>query len=98
MRERKTSPVTIRIEPLRTSSGNKNPNQIAIYTEDYVAFQSYGTTVAKKEYGGKVYIDPTVYRYSRTTMKYLCQFLDVESMKDVEKKLKSGEYEFELLN
>ena len=83
-----------RVQPLKTPAGNPSNSQFAIFVDNGVLFQSYNTLVAMKTLDGKVYIDPQGYRYSRTTMRYLCQFLGEDSIRDIDEKLKNGEYEF----
>ena len=60
-------------------SGNPVANQYEIETDKYDIFQSYQTIIAKKERGflGKVILDDHSWNYSRTTLKYLKQFLKV---------------------
>jgi len=61
-------------------------NQVIIKGE----FYSYDTLIAfTKE--GQIYLT-SKWDYSRTTLKYLCQFLGVKSKKDIEQGIKEGKY------
>ena len=51
-------------------------NQFSIETEEGNYFQSYRTMVAFKPIGGEVILDTNAWEYSRTTTKYLRQWLD----------------------
>ena len=82
-------------------SGNPVANQYEIETDKYYIFQSYGSVIAKKERGflGKVILDPYYWNYSRTTLKYLKQFLGVNlSSKEIEERIKNGTYKTANLN
>ncbi len=70
-------------------SNREVPNQFIITDDKTEVFQSYKTTVIKI-IGGKTYID-SGYPFSKTTSKYASQFLG-ESSKDINRKIKSGEY------
>jgi len=69
-------------------------NQIVINTKDGVYFQSYDSIVAFKGNDGKVVLGKD-YRYSRTTMKYLIQFLDKDSIKEVDALVKNGTFKID---
>ncbi len=56
------------------STGREVANQFIIEHEGKVYFQSYQTIIAVKE-AGKIIIDTNAENYSRTTSKYLYQFL-----------------------
>lgn len=74
-------------------------NQFIIRTRDGVYFQSYQTVIAyEPNNGGNTVLDKHSYDYSRTTMKYLCQFLNVDSINDVRKGIENGAYELDSLN
>lgn len=82
-------------------SGNPVANQYEIETDKYYIFQSYNTIIAKKERGflGKVILDPYYWNYSRTTLKYLKQFLGINiSSKEIEQRIKNGTYKTRNLN
>lgn len=81
-------------------SYNNIPNQFIIYDDNKTYFQSYRSIIVKierTETGVKTYLDPIYYNYSRTTSKYRNAFLG-ESTKQIESKIKSGEYILENLN
>lgn len=59
------------------STGREIANQFIIEHEGKVYFQSYATIIAMKE-AGKITIDTSAENYSRTTSKYLYQFLDTD--------------------
>jgi hypothetical protein len=53
-------------------------------------FQSYQTVVAFTSYCGNHFIDERYYKYSKTTSKYLSEFLG-SSAKEIAKAIKSGD-------
>lgn len=57
------------------STGREIANQFIIEDGNKVYFQSYKTVIAVKE-AGKITIDTNAENYSRTTSKYLYQFLN----------------------
>lgn len=59
------------------STGREIANQFIIEDGGKVYFQSYNTIIAMKE-AGKITIDTDAENYSRTTSKYLYQFLDTD--------------------
>jgi hypothetical protein len=71
-------------------------NQFIIYGDNFTAFQSYSTIIVKEQ-GGKTYLDANSWNYSTTTCKYRNQFLG-ETKKEIEAKIKSGEYILTNLN
>lgn len=82
-------------------TGNPVANQYEIETDKYHIFQSYQTIIAKKERGflGKVILDAHYWNYSRTTLKYLKQFLGANiSSKEIEERIKNGTYKTRNLN
>ena len=83
---------------MKNRNGNTVQNQFEIYTDDGVYFQSYRSIIAFKPCGGKTQLDETYWDYSRTTSKYLNQFLRVSGKKEIEQKIKAGEYELAKLN
>ncbi len=87
-----------RIYNMKSPSGNDAPNQFEIYTDAGVYFQSYRSIIAFKPCGGKIQLDETYWDYSRTTGKYLNRFLRVSGKKEIEQKIKAGEYELANLN
>ena len=58
-------------------TGREIPNQFIISHEGKIYFQSYQTIIAMKE-AGKITIDTNAENYSRTTSKYLYQFLNTD--------------------
>ena len=71
-------------------TGNAVPNQFEIQTDDGVYFQSYSSIIAFKPLGGTYVLDETYWDYSRTTRKYLCQFLRMNK-KEIISKIDSGD-------
>lgn len=55
-------------------AGNAVANQFIITTNNGTYFQSYSSIVAKVDKNGQVWLS-SYWDYSRTTMKYLYQFL-----------------------
>lgn len=60
-------------------SGESVKNQFEIYTPKGRYFQSYRSMIAFVDNNGKIYLDEYFYNYSRTTSKYLTQFLDINT-------------------
>jgi hypothetical protein len=83
---------------MKSPNGNDVPNQFEIYTEEGTYFQSYRSIIAFVPLSGKIQLDETYWDYSRTTSKYLNQFLCVSGKKEIEQKIKAGEYELANLN
>lgn len=52
-------------------------------------FQSYNALVCIRDYVGRIFIDERYYQYSKTTSKYLSQFLGMDS-KEIAKAIKDG--------
>ena len=91
---------TLKVRNMTSSRGNTVPNQFILAGHNVSFFQSYDSTIAKEEYtanGKEVTLDQVYWDYSRTTAKYLGQFLG-ESMKDVRRKVKDGTYKLDDLN
>ncbi len=91
--------MNVRVENMRTASGGYAANQFKIWTDDGVIFQSYRSIIAKRQAGNRsrgAYIitlyEPYWNMYSATTNRYLLQFLNEDSIRDVRAKVKSGEY------
>ena len=59
-------------------------NQVIVHNENNSFFSSYGTIIAKKE-NGVITLDEKYWNYSKTTIKYLSQYLGVGGKKDIEK-------------
>lgn len=76
--------------------GNAVRNQFVIYDNNKITFQSYSTTICTIE-NGKVSVNRSMWQYSRTTAKYLYQFLrangwKVYRNKDVQKLIDNGTF------
>lgn len=80
----------MKVENMRSSRGNKVPNQFIITDNGDEYFQSYRSIIAKRS-KGKIYLDDVFWDYSRTTGKYRNEFLG-EGIAETRKKIKSGEY------
>lgn len=75
----------------------KSPQQVIVtinYNEHW--FFSYGTLIAK-EIKHEITLDEYYWNYSRTTSKYLAEFLGVTNL-ELHKNVKNGIYKFENLN
>ena len=72
-------------------------NQFEVYTDEGVYFQSYDSVVAFKPYNSEEKIRVGVdWDYSRTTMKYVGQFLDqntAKTKKDIKDKVILVDYD-----
>lgn len=62
---------------ISNNTGREIANQFIIEDGNKVYFQSYQTIIAKKE-AGKITIDTDAENYSKTTSKYLYQFLNTD--------------------
>ena len=83
---------------MKSSRGNKVPNQFLVWTEDdTLYFQSYQTIIARRDTKGAVTLDKNRWDYSHTTGKYRNLFLR-ETKKETLKKIETGEYQLEDLN
>ena len=60
-------------------TGNPVANQFEIYTPEGKYFQSYRSIIAFVSNCGKIILDEYYHDYSRTTSKYLTQFLDMNT-------------------
>tara|TARA_R100000781_G_scaffold90078_1_gene55560 strand:+ start:338 stop:622 length:285 start_codon:yes stop_codon:yes gene_type:complete len=85
---------------ISSRSGKAVPNQFEIETDKYYIFQSYNSTIAvKSKWNYKVILDPQYWDYSATTLKYLKQFLGINSSKkEIENYIEQGIYETKNLN
>lgn len=82
-------------------TGEKVANQYIIDDGENTFFQSYETIIAMyPNYDDtKITLDKDSWDYSVTTLKYLKEFLAVTiSKKEIEKKIKTGEYKLDNLN
>ena len=102
----------MKVQNMTSAKGNKIANQFIITGYEDVAvetamgmlndsqyfevFQSYGSTIVKKQ-DGKVELDEATWDYSVTTGKYRNQFLG-ETKKETQAKIDSGEYILTNLN
>ena len=82
---------------MKTSTGGSASNQFEAFYENAIVFQSYDSLIAIKfndkvseKFKGKVVICSD-YKYSNTTSKYRCAFLD-EKIKDTDKKIENETY------
>ena len=74
---------------------NMAPNQTVAYTTIGKVFFSYGTKVcAILNSEDIIYLTPN-YRASKTTMRYVCEFLGVFSIRDVDKMIEEGKAKIE---
>lgn len=85
------------IENMRSNQGHEVPNQFKIITDDGAFFKSYQSMIAFKPRQGKIQLDERKWDYSRTTLKYLCYFLECNTA-DIRQKIKDGLYELTDLN
>ena len=60
-------------------TGNPVANQFEIYTPEGKYFQSYRSIIAFVDKFGQIMLDEYYYNYSRTTSKYLTQFLNMNT-------------------
>lgn len=60
-------------------TGNAVANQFEIYTPEGKYFQSYRSIIAFVNKFGAIYLDEYYHNYSRTTSKYLTQFLHMNT-------------------
>ena len=86
----------MKVTNLRSSRGNKVPNQYSIETGNSIIFQSYNSIIAEVT-KGIIYLDPVYYNYSKTTSKYLYMFLNMNK-KEIQEGLRSGKIQFKNLN
>ena len=71
-------------------TGNPVANQFKIYTPEGKYFQSYRSVIAFVDKFGQIMLDEYYHNYSRTTSKYLTQFLDMNT-KERTKAIKNKE-------
>jgi len=69
-------------------------NQFKVRTDKGLYFQSYDSVIACITNNGIVTLGND-YRYSKTTMKYLIQFLGFDSIKEVDKRVATGAIEID---
>jgi hypothetical protein len=79
-----------KVENLISGHGNAVANQFEIRTAEGVWLQSYETIIAFRDRAtGKVTLDND-WNYSRTTTKYLSQFLNGTNTAEIRTKIESG--------
>lgn len=99
------------VKNMTSNNGNQVPNQFIIEdrqsSHTLTVFQSYKSTIAKVAWEGDkriVTLDEFYWDYSRTTLKYLGQFLhetiwtSFNTKADIQAKIDSGEYILANLN
>lgn len=76
-REKDVSRIRVNVEQMDSPRSSRPvANQFIIHTPQGIYFQSYQTICAfKRRSDGKVFLDETGWNYSRTTSKYLHEFL-----------------------
>jgi len=74
---------------MKSSRGNKVPNQFIIWTDEEQFFQSYQTIIGKRDNEGNVFLDQNRWDYSVTTSKYRNQWLGMNT-KEVKKAIDDG--------
>ena len=81
-------------------TGNPVANQYEIITKDNYIFQSYNSIIAKRNREtNKIILDDYFWDYSRTTLKYLKQFLNTNmSKKEIQKAIETGQIKTANLN
>ena len=84
--------ITMQVENMRTASGGYAANQFIIWTDDGVIFQSYRSIIAKRQADRITLFEPFWNMYSATTNRYLLQFLNEDSIRDVRAKVERGIY------
>ena len=90
----------MKVQNLTSASGNKVANQFIVFDSEFTLFQSYDSVIVKTCFVDgrrKVYLDVNKYNYSKTTSTYRNQFLGCTT-KELQTKIKSGEYELIDLN
>ena len=79
---------------ISTRSGRDVPNQFIITNNGVETFQSYETTIAIRQVNGVVVLDDRAFDYSRTTSKYLREFLRGDGRKEVERSIKNNDLKY----
>ena len=85
----------MRVVPMRTKSGNQAKNQNKVMDREGVHFFSYGSKIASYNAFSKNLVtlyEPYWNMYSQTTNYYLLQVLQEDSIKEIRKKVISGDY------
>ena len=82
---------------MKSSKGNKVPNQFIIWTDDYQFFQSYQTIICRRDIKGNIFLDKNRWDYSVTTSKYRNQWLGMNT-KEIKKAIDNGTIQLVNLN
>lgn len=82
---------------MKSSRGNKVPNQFIIWTDEEQFFQSYQTIIGKRDNEGNVFLDQNKWDYSVTTSKYRNQWLSMNT-KEIKKGIDDGTIQLINLN
>ena len=77
----------MKVTNFTSNKGNKVPNQYLISIGNLEIFQSYNSIIAIKD-GDKVRLNYVYWDWSRTTLKYLNQFLGTSGKKEILRNLK----------
>ena len=94
---KKKEPLKVKVSNLTSPrSGRDVPNQFEIRVGNIRYFQSYQSTIVKIEDGG-VFLDEFYWNYSRTTTKYLNQYLG-QNTKEIKEGIQSGSIKLINLN
>lgn len=80
---------TPKVSQLRNKRGNTVANHFVVHANGATFFQSYQTVVARQDESGIALSEQ--WDCSRTTAKYVAQFLGAKSAKEVRAQVKSGE-------
>lgn len=74
-------------------SGNPVANQFIILNDDGQYFKSYQTMIAFRPNQGNIVLDSNSWDYSKTTLKYLKEFLGINSSKkEIQKAIDNKAY------
>ena len=82
---------------MKSSKGNKVPNQFIIWTDEEQFFQSYQTIIGRRDNEGNVSLDKNRWDYSVTTSKYRNQWLGMNT-KEIKKAIDDGTIQLVNLN
>ena len=82
---------------MKSSRGNKVPNQFIIWTDEEQFFQSYQTIIGRRDNEGNVTLDKNRWDYSVTTSKYRNQWLGMNT-KEIKKAIDNGTIKLMNLN
>ena len=96
----------MKVQNMTSDRGNKIANQFIIHNDNEEYFQSYKSIIVKKvtqwffnyeQKETKIFLDEHFWDYSKTTSRYRNKFLN-ETTKEIQNKIKSGEYILTNLN